>query len=84
MNIIEFSNQGFWLPGGAVDAGEGLTTAAHRECMEEAGIEIELKGILAIEYHPCGKQTSSNGNSSHLVRMRVIFFAEPTEPYLNR
>ena len=67
-----------------MDAGEGLTSAAHRECLEEAGIEIELKGILAIEYHPCGKSTSSSGNRSHLIRMRVIFFAEPTQTHLDK
>jgi hypothetical protein len=48
----EFCDQGFWLPGGAVDPGEVFTAAAKRECMEEAGVEIDLKGVLAIEMHP--------------------------------
>ena len=69
------------MPGGAVDAGEGLKHAAHRECLEEAGVEIELKGILAFEYHPCGKL---HHDDSYLVRMRVIFYAEPTKEFLNR
>lgn len=36
---------GFWLPpGGHIDAPELPDDAAHREVMEEAGIEIELVG----------------------------------------
>ncbi len=40
----EFSDLGFWLPGGAVDPGESLRAAAVRETLEEAGIQVELKG----------------------------------------
>jgi 8-oxo-dGTP pyrophosphatase MutT (NUDIX family) len=47
---------------------------AIRETYEEAGIHIELKGILGIEYNPIGLSSHSN---NHVVRMRVIFFAEP-------
>lgn len=71
----EFANQGFWCPGGAVDGGETFTSAARRETLEEAGIEVELKGILAMEYNPAGFDRHKN---SYLVRMRVIFYAEPT------
>lgn len=71
----EFANQGFWCPGGAVDPGERLGPAAIRETKEEAGIDIELKGILAIEYNPCGLDRRQ---SSYFVRMRIIFYAEPT------
>jgi hypothetical protein len=65
----EFCNQGYWVPGGAVDAGETFSTAAIRETMEEAGIDIELKGILGIDYEP----------HSDYVRMRVVFYAEPKD-----
>mmetsp|Transcript_11987 Transcript_11987/g.19804 ORF Transcript_11987/g.19804 Transcript_11987/m.19804 type:complete len:277 (+) Transcript_11987:432-1262(+) len=90
----EFANQGFWCPGGAVDAGEVLTAAARRETMEEAGIDVEMKGILSIEYHPSCPGNSRNSVSSsssssshrshrqqqqdHIVRLRVVFYAEPT------
>eukprot|EP01033_Poteriospumella_lacustris_P000130 gene130-81_t len=73
--LQEFANQGFWCPGGAVDPGERLGPAALRETKEEAGIDIELKGILAIEYNPCGLDRRQ---SSYFVRMRIIFYAEPT------
>jgi 8-oxo-dGTP pyrophosphatase MutT (NUDIX family) len=71
----EFANQGFWLPGGAVDPGESLTNAARRETMEEAGIDVELKGILAIEHTP----SINNSTGESFVRMRVIFYAEPVD-----
>jgi 8-oxo-dGTP pyrophosphatase MutT (NUDIX family) len=66
----EFSNQGFWVPGGAVDAGESFATAAIRETQEEAGIDITLKGILSVEHEP----------HDGYVRMRVVFYAEPVDP----
>jgi 8-oxo-dGTP pyrophosphatase MutT (NUDIX family) len=67
--VQEFANQGFWLPGGAVDPCESLSAAAMRETKEEAGIDIELKGILRIEY------SSRDG----YVRMRVIYYATPKD-----
>lgn len=41
-------NSTWWVAGGRVDAPEAFTKAAIRECKEEAGIDIELKGILRI------------------------------------
>ena len=38
-------------------------------------MNIELKGILAIEYNPTGKQRHGD---AYIVRMRAIFYAEPT------
>lgn len=39
---------GFWLPGGGNDSGEGLAACAVRECEEEAGVVIQLKGLLEV------------------------------------
>ena len=36
--VNETKNRGWWIPGGAVDAGETFRTAAMRECIEQAGI----------------------------------------------
>ncbi len=76
---LEFGNQGFWLPGGKVDAGEAFTVAAKRECMEEAGVDIELIGVLAIEMHPFPPRDMDGCN---LVRMRSIFLASPTDAFM--
>jgi ADP-ribose pyrophosphatase YjhB (NUDIX family) len=65
----EYANQGFWLPGGHVDSGETFREAGIRETLEEAGVDIELKGILAIENSPHRRYT----------RQRVIFYAEPKD-----
>ena len=64
----ESRNRGWWLPGGAVDYGETFVQAAHRECMEEAGIKVNLKGILKVD-HAVSKDHA---------RMRVIYYAEPS------
>ena len=45
--------------------------AAVRETLEEAGVEIVLKGILAIEHQPC--------EGGLYLRLRIIFYAEPKE-----
>jgi ADP-ribose pyrophosphatase YjhB (NUDIX family) len=42
--FVEFGDQGFWLPGGAVNPGESFTVAARRKYLEQAGVDIELKG----------------------------------------
>jgi len=65
--------QGFYLPAGRVDYGETFTTAAIREAKEEAGVDIELDGILRVEHSAFPEYS----------RMRVIFAAhskDPTQP----
>jgi len=54
-----------------------LTEAAIRETKEEAGIDVELRGILGIEYDP---REGNRGAGRGYVRMRVIFYAEPKDP----
>jgi len=55
----------YFLPGGAVDRHEHLTTAAIRETKEEAGIDVNLTGVLSINYSPHGTSMFYQRNSSY-------------------
>lgn len=40
----------WYLPAGRVEPGERIFEVAHRETMEEAGIPIELMGVLKVQH----------------------------------
>lgn len=65
---VQERNKRWWIVGGAVEKGETYAQAALREAKEEAAIDIQLKGILAIDSVNFGSPA-----------MRVIFYAEPTQ-----
>ena len=65
--VEELHDRGYWLPGGFVENGDDHESAAIRETIEEAGIEVTLKGILRIE----------NTMTRKGARQRVIYYAEP-------
>jgi len=69
--VDEPASWGWWLPAGRVDTGESFQQAAIREAQEEAGIDVELTGILRVEYTP---------NQHGGARLRVIFHARPKNP----
>lgn len=71
MAVLETKNRGWWLPGGRVDPGETFEVAAIRETKEEAGIDVELKGILRVEY--------DINSFSNFVRFKVVYYAEPKD-----
>ncbi len=45
-----YRKDGWSIPGGTVDKNESLIEAAHREVLEEVGIQIEIKHLLLIGY----------------------------------
>jgi len=67
--VEENKNRGWWLPGGFVECGDNHFNTAIKETQEEAGVDVELKGILRIE----NTMTATGG------RQRVIFYAEPKD-----
>lgn len=69
--VDENRNRGWWLPGGFCECGDDHFTTAIKETVEEAGIQVELKGILRVE-----SSISTRGG-----RQRVIFYAEPKDPH---
>jgi len=52
---------------GRIDNNEQFEEAAIRETKEEAGVDVELTGILRVEFSPMHRYA----------RMRVIFMARP-------
>ncbi|HET9931923.1 MAG TPA: NUDIX domain-containing protein [Polyangiaceae bacterium] len=60
--------QTWYLPAGRVEVGEDFVAAAQRETLEEAGIHIEVNGIIRIEHTP-----NLNGER----RIRIMFVASP-------
>ncbi len=55
--------EGRWqLPGGAIEPGERPSDAARRECLEEAGIEVELGRIIGVYGGEGYEITYANGD----------------------
>jgi len=52
--IVEERDGTFYLPAGKVERGEDLLSAAARETLEEAGVAIELLGLLGFDHDEGG------------------------------
>lgn len=61
--------QRWYLPAGRVEPAETLAQAAHRETLEETGVPIRLTGVVRLEWT----------HRPDLVRVRVVFLAEPAD-----
>jgi ADP-ribose pyrophosphatase YjhB (NUDIX family) len=59
--------QTWYLPAGRVEWPETFAEAAVRETREEAGVDVELDGVVRVEHSPLGGHA----------RMRVCFVAHP-------
>ena len=62
--------QSWCFAGGGLEAGERLVETAHRETLEESGVQVELEGVLRIEHDPAP--------AGH-ARVRVFFLARPSD-----
>jgi 8-oxo-dGTP pyrophosphatase MutT (NUDIX family) len=60
----------WYLPAGRLEKGESFAEAARRETFEEAGIHVQLDGVLRVEHSP-----SPDGSA----RLRVLFLAHPAD-----
>ena len=60
---------GWWLPGGGVDHGETFAEGGVRECIEEANVHVNIKGVLNVDYF-----SRVNGDKA---KMRMFYYAEP-------
>jgi ADP-ribose pyrophosphatase YjhB (NUDIX family) len=58
------------LPSGRLEPGESLCEAARREALEEAGIELRLTGLLALDQRMLDPALGPD-------RLRVVFTGEP-------
>jgi 8-oxo-dGTP pyrophosphatase MutT (NUDIX family) len=65
--VNESRERGWYLPAGRVEHGETLMHGAVREVREEAGLEVELDGIIRIEHTPALGQLDA--------RLRIVFVA---------
>jgi 8-oxo-dGTP pyrophosphatase MutT (NUDIX family) len=68
--VEENKGRGWWLPGGFVEYMDSYEETARKETKEEAGMDVELRGVLRLEH-----SLSLSG-----ARQRVIFYAEPVDP----
>lgn len=68
--VEETRDRGWYLPGGRIEAGEDIVAGALREVREEAGIEVELDGILRFEHTP---------STAGITRLRCLLVGHPID-----
>ncbi len=73
------TDNGRWgLPGGAIEFGESILEALHREVLEETGLTVAVERLVGVYSHPDHHQiiTYPDGNVFHFVS--TCFVCRPT------
>jgi len=84
--LMQRSDNGNWgLPGGYVEIGESVTTAAAREVLEETGLRVELGRLVGVYSDPALQVVAyPDGRRVHVVNLcfeaRPLGTSEPTTP----
>lgn len=65
--VRETSDGSYYLPAGGLEGGESVPEAAMRETMEEAGIDVRVTDLVAVEHTWSGD----------VLRLRYVVRAEP-------
>jgi ADP-ribose pyrophosphatase YjhB (NUDIX family) len=74
--LVQRADDGLWaVPGGYMEPGESLTEACCREVLEETGLVVRVKGLIAAYTNPDKLLVYPDGNRWQLVVLH--FEAEP-------
>ena len=77
--LVQRADDGSWgLPGGGVEPGESWAAAAVRECLEETGWRVELRGVFGVYSNPQTQvHTYPDGRQVHFIG--VVLHAEAVD-----
>lgn len=70
--VRQTDGEGWAEPGGKQEPGESLEAAAHREAREEAGVGVELVGVVRAQV---ARHTCTDAERPPLYRLVVVFDA---------